>query len=144
MKILILHPNFPGQFRNVAQHFAKTGHDVIFLCQTHYNRTIKGVNRICLKGSLGDQTLSELSLKASDRAIKMGEQYLEAFRQLVEKKWTPELVISHSGWGCGAYTRYVWPDTKIISYLEWWFDSTSEIYSYEQINKYLGLNSKSS
>ena len=144
MRILILHPNFPGQFKNVCQHFAAMGHEVVFLCQTHYNRTIKGVNRIRLKGSLGNESLDELSLKAPDRAFKMGEQYLEAFQQLKEKSWNPDVVISHSGWGCGTFTRYVWHKTKIISYLEWWFNSTSEIYSYDDQNQFLGLTPESS
>ena len=144
MKILFLHPNFPAQFKNIAGYFASIGHDVAFLCQTHYNRKIRNVNRICLKGSLGNDSLNELSLKASDRAFKMGEQYLGAFQKLQKQSWNPDVVISHSGWGCGTFTRYAWPKTKIISYMEWWFNSTSEIYTYDQNNKFLGLTHQTS
>ena len=45
---LFLHPNFPAQFKNLCSAFAG-GHRTRFLCQTHYGRSIKGVERIKLK-----------------------------------------------------------------------------------------------
>ena len=48
--ILFLHPNFPGQFKYLAKIAVKKGYHVKFLCQTHYGREIKGVEKICMKG----------------------------------------------------------------------------------------------
>ncbi|MGB0798845.1 MAG: glycosyltransferase, partial [Planktomarina sp.] len=35
---------------------------------------------------------------------------------------TPDVVMAHSGWGSGTFTKAVWPDTKFIQYLEWWYE----------------------
>ena len=49
-KILILHPNFPAQFKNICLHFSKK-HEVRFLCQTHYDKQLPKVERYTLKGT---------------------------------------------------------------------------------------------
>jgi glycosyltransferase involved in cell wall biosynthesis len=129
MKILFLHPNFPGQFKNIAAFVASLGHDVKFLCQTHYDRTILGVDRICLKGNLGDDYLSNNSSSILESMRIRSKQYKAAFAKLSSQKWSPDVVISHSGWGCGVYSRYVWPVAKRIVYSEWWYKLDADIYS---------------
>ena len=57
MNILILHPNFPAQFKHIARILANNSHKVKFLCQTHYGRKIKGVERLCMKGEIGNDAL---------------------------------------------------------------------------------------
>ena len=60
---------------------------------------------------------------------------------LLEKKgWTPDLIIGHSGWGCGIHVKEIWPNSKFISYNEWWFKPDSKFI--EHANKHCeGLNS---
>lgn len=139
-KILFLHPNFPGQFKHIVKHFANSGHEVTFLCQTHYNRRIKNINLYTLKGKLGKEELDSLGLKAKDRSLKLAEQYLEAFKELSRNKWYPDIIISHSAWGCGVFAKQCWPKAHMISYVEWWFDINSSVYTYDAKNQYLGLS----
>ena len=42
MRVLVLHPNFPAQFKHLLKPLAQKGHEVVFLCQTHYGRKIEG------------------------------------------------------------------------------------------------------
>lgn len=135
-----MHPNFPGQFKHIAKHFADLGHEVVFLCQTHYNRHIKNIQRIKLKGEAGDDKLNSLKLKGIHRAIKLSQQYLIGFKELDKRQWEPDIIISHSGWGCGTYAKQHWPKAYMVGYLEWWFYPQSTIYSYDQNNQELGLN----
>lgn len=140
MKILFLHTNFPGQFKYVSAHFADIGHDVKFICQTNYGKSIKGVDCLLVKtntktGKEGENAERKKSSQALTREIYRG-----AFLSLSKKGWIPDIVISHSGWGCGFYVKEIWPNTKLISYLEWWFNPKSDVYSYDPSNKYLGIN----
>ena len=141
LKILFLHPNFPGQFKFLAPYLAQKGHDVNFLCQTHYNRSLPGVKRLCLKGHYGDQALKmeNNKLKGREREFKIGQQFLKGMMSLKEQKWIPEIIISHSGFGCGLYARAIFEQAKIISYLEWWFHPCSEMLSYDEANEDLNL-----
>lgn len=140
MRILFAHPNFPAQFKHVAKAAAANGHEVYFLCQTHFGRSIPGVARLKLKGKLSGEALRKKNLNIFERTKFLGEQYREGYKDLKLKTWSPDLVISHSGWGCGLYVKEIWPETKLISYLEWWFDPLSDFFSYDETNKDIGIN----
>ena len=139
MRVLFLHLNFPGQFRHLATALACDGHEVAFLCQTHYGRTLPGVQRLCLKGELGHEALGQGGGNQLQRSQRAAKQYRRAMAQLNQQGWTPDVVVSHSGWGCGLHVKELWPSCHHVSYLEWWFDPQSELLSHDPENKDLGL-----
>ncbi len=139
-RILFLHPNFPAQFKHLAKSTAASGHDVRFLCQTHYNRTVPGVQRLTLKGACGHEHLQALKVDILQRSATLSEQYRQGFVRLRDSGWQPDIVISHSGWGCGLHIREVWPKCQYFGYLEWWFDPQSDFFHYDPNNQELGLN----
>jgi glycosyltransferase involved in cell wall biosynthesis len=139
VRILFLHPNFPAQFRDPARGLAAMGHEVTFLCQTHYGRTLAGVRRVCLKGKLGHQTLEQNTTNQQQRSQLLADQYRQGMVQLAEQGWVPEVVISHSGWGCGLHVKELWPECRHIAYLEWWFDPQSALLHHDPTNAELGL-----
>lgn len=137
-KILFLHPNFPAQFKHIATGFAKEGHEVLFLCKTHYGRTIKGVKRICIKSSNSQK--NEAALKDGlTEAIYVGYEYRRAMLTL-SKTFVPDLIISHSAWGAGLYCKDIWPNTRFIAYCEWWFNSQSDLFTYNSKDNLMGFD----
>ena len=48
-----------------------------------------------------------------------------------EEGWKPDVVLSHSGWGCGLDVGWVFPLAKRLVYLEWWFSDTAADYDYK-------------
>ena len=139
MRILFLHLNFPGQFRHLAAALAAAGHDVAFLCQTHYGRSLPGVRRLCMKGRLGHGALQQGGGNQLQRAQMAAKQYRQAMAQLQGEGWQPDVVVSHSGWGCGLHVKELWPRCRHVSYLEWWFDPQSQLLSHDPSNQALGL-----
>jgi len=139
LRVLFLHPNFPGQFRHPAQDLAADGHQVRFLCQTHYGRTLKGVERLCLKGELGHGALNERGQNQFERSQLQAEQFRRGLLQLQGQGWVPDVVISHSGWGCGLHVKELWPRCRHVAYVEWWFDPASPLLSYDPGNAELGI-----
>ena len=143
MKILFLHPNFPAQFKHIGKYLADLHHEVRFLCQTNYGKEIKGVQVLKLKGKASHETLISKKLNLVERTKFLSEQYRSGLQKLKSDKWHPDIVVSHSGWGCGLYVKEVWPNCKFITYLEWWFDPSSEFFYYDEENEELGLNRNS-
>lgn len=139
MKILFLHQNFPGQFKHLALDLAQRGHEVNFICHTHYDRKLSGVNRIKLKGNLSFEALKNKAENLLHENELTSQQFRTAFEKMRQDGWCPDIVISHSGWGCGKHVKEIWPTTKLISYLEWWFDPNSETFTYDKYNKYLPI-----
>ena len=74
-RLLILHPNFPGQFKHLAKAAADSDHDVRFLCQTHYNRSIPGVLRLKLKGTAGRETLLLQAKSTFEQRLKIVKNF---------------------------------------------------------------------
>ena len=140
MNILFIHPNFPAQFKHIAAQSAKEGHSVKFICQTHYGRSIKGVKRLKLKGQSSFEELEKQKLNIFNKAQEMSSQFRRAYVSITEQKWVPDLVISHSGWGCGMHVKEVWPECFHISYLEWWFNPSSSFFEYDKYNADLNVN----
>ena len=140
MKILFIHPNFPGQFKHIAKAAAECKNDVKFLCQTHYGREIEGVERLKLRGPYSHEALKRVPLPLDKQSSKMAEQFRAAFLELNNKNWNPDVIISHSGWGCGFFAKEVWPDTRHVAYLEWWFNPKSDFFHYDTKNKFLGMD----
>ena len=136
MRFLFLHPNFPGQFVRPAALAAQHGHEVKFLCHTHYGRSLPGVERITLKGGLGESALAKRKLKGLAHAQALAEQYRKAMEQLAQSGWHPDVVVSHSGWGCGLHSPLVWPSARRIAYVEWWFAVDTPLYNFDPANQW--------
>ena len=130
--ILFLHHNFPGQFRFIAKHLDKTRYSVKFLYETNYYGSIAGVDGIQVRI---DDDLANASL---DGQIRCGNRYKKMFEELRKQQWIPDYIVSHSGWGCGLHSKAVFPNAKLISYLEWWFDDDAEEYSFDANNSGYG------
>jgi glycosyltransferase involved in cell wall biosynthesis len=139
VRVLFLHLNFPGQFRHLASSLAAAGHDVAFLCHTHYNRSLPGVRRLCMKGPLGAAALQKRKPNQLQKTQIVAEQYRQAMAQLEQQGWLPDVVVSHSGWGCGLHVKELWPRCRHVSYLEWWFDPQSPLLHHDHQNPHLGF-----
>ena len=141
-RVLFLHPNFPAQFKHLAAAAASAGHETVFLCQTHYGRKLPGVKRLKLKGVCGIEYLKDLGGNQLSRTATLADQYRTGLLQLKKKDWNPDVIISHSGWGCGLHIRELWPHCRHIAYVEWWFDPQSDFFKYDPENKELNLSSE--
>ena len=140
MRLLILHPNFPAQFKEPAEIAVNLGWEVKFLCQTHYGRSIKNVQRLRLKGSDGRDRLDESKAKGFNRSQVLAEKYFRACKTLEQRGYKPDIILSHSGWGCGLFVKEIWPSSKLISYAEWWFSKNSDLLSEEYQTEWLKFN----
>jgi glycosyltransferase involved in cell wall biosynthesis len=140
MRVLFLHPNFPGQFQVSAAHLAARGHEVVSLCQTHYGRLLPGVRRVRLKGHLGNEVLDDRKMSPLHRSLALAEQFLRGMRTLESQGFQPDVVVSHSGWGCGLHTGLVWPSARRVAYVEWWFADDAELLRFDPDDPWLGLH----
>ena len=133
--VLILHHNFPAQFKFIAENLVKKGKRVVFACQTNYGKKIEGVEVVCL----GTTEKNEVS--AMSEQLANAKQYESYFEKAKKDGIYPNIIISHSGWGCGLYARRNFPNAKIICYAEWWFHELSDEYNFDN-SGYLRYNKR--
>ena len=135
-KILFLHHNFPGQFKTLAIKLSEENHDVRYLVETNY---IGKLGKIECETVKTPDTLKNSSLNGQ---IACGKRFAESLRNLKKSGWYPDIIISHAGWGCGIFTKDIFPNSFKIAYNEWWFSHEAPEYKYNPENPWFRYNQK--
>ena len=118
MRILIIHQNFPGQFRQLTPYLISQGCEITAIC-SHARPVPYQVNLIRYKEPKTDPNLgtgSQLWIEALSRS----EIVTRICSDLKEKQWVPDCILAHSGWGESLSLNLVFPDTKLIIWPELW------------------------
>ena len=112
MHLLLIHQNFPGQFRDLAPAWLTAGHEVSAIgCAapptgpawdglTFHQYRFNGIER---------PTLLERSNAVAQLCLQLQDQGI----------W-PDLVVAHSGWGESLQLRRIWGTTPLVVMPELW------------------------
>jgi glycosyltransferase involved in cell wall biosynthesis len=120
--ILLVHPNFPGQFRHLAAHWAQRQDlRVIGLGGTR-SPGIPGLQHLRYR-SPHRQPGGHPYLRPMEHAVSAGQATARAYLQLKRQGFTPDVVLAHPGWGDTLYLRDVFPDTRLIHFCEWYYNA---------------------
>lgn len=131
MNILILHPNYPAQFKHLVDVLPSQGMNVRFVCQRLSRQPSSAIKLICLKNQYSHDYLYSRFHTELERSQARSEQYYATLAYLKSNGYQPDLVIGHSGWGCALKLREVWPHVPFIAYFEWWLSAQSDLASYD-------------
>ena len=121
MRILLVHQNFPGQFRRIGRVWAEQpGWDVIGLgCQSAPGMPDVRWVRYQTSRQVGAQ--QHPYLRQMEDAVLHGQAATRAMMQLRQKGWRPDAILAHPGWGETLYVRDVFPDARLIHFCEWYY-----------------------
>ena len=116
MNILLIHQNFPGQFKHLAPALVKAGHSVtaLILAKTG-NMQWKLTSYELTRGNA--QGMHPWTVDFESKVIR-GEACLRAALKLKEDGYTPDLIVAHPGWGESLFLKQVWVDAKLKLYSE--------------------------
>jgi glycosyltransferase involved in cell wall biosynthesis len=130
MRVLIIHQNFPGQFRHVAQGWAnQPGWQVIGIGRN----TAPGLLPLEAQGRLNlirHKPHREVNkgqhhyLRRMEDAILHGQAVARILIQLKAQGFTPDVILAHPGWGETLYAKDVFPNTRLVHYAEWFYSAT--------------------
>lgn len=119
MKILFIHQNFPGQFKHLAPHLAKRGHQVVALTLRVKERTKwKGVQVLPYALDKRDGQRVHRWLVDLDTKMTRAESCFKAACLLRDQGFKPDLIVAHPGWGESMFLRDVWPEARIGLFCE--------------------------
>ncbi len=113
MHLLLIHQNFPGQFRDLGPAWLQLGHHVTAVgsaAAPHDGEFWNGLTY--LRYGIADEP--------NTSAIQRGAAVAEACRQLLQAGAAPDVVLVHSGWGEAHNLREVFPSTPLIVFPELW------------------------
>lgn len=131
-----MHHNFPGQFIGIGKWLVENNNEVTFICDTNFLgwrtsgiKVITNENKAKNKANKGD----------SSEQIACAKRFKETMKKIKNMGYAPNIIISHSGWGCGLYAKSIFKKSKLITYSEWWFKLDGMEYDYHN-TKYISYS----
>jgi glycosyltransferase involved in cell wall biosynthesis len=119
--ILLIHQNFPGQFKHLIPHLANNP-----------ARHVVGIGKQSAPGLPGFNNLLPYQLtrepgktthryaRPLESAVLHGQAVVRIMQALRDKGWRPDVVLAHLGWGEALFVKDIWPDTKFIGLCEFY------------------------
>jgi glycosyltransferase involved in cell wall biosynthesis len=141
MKLLLIHQNFPGQFRQLVPYLQQRGHELVAIAS--HQRPIPYHCRILryeepAKPPAGLPFGSQLAHEALTRA----QSVARLCAQLRSQGWRPDAIAAHSGWGETLALQEVWPDVPQILWPELWVLPEHGGYGVDALKPPAGLDSR--
>ena len=123
MHLLLIHQNFPGQFRDLAPAWLTSGHQV-----TAIGSTAEAPSGLQWEGLRYLQYQFEQEPSQLERGLAVAK----LVQQLIDQDHPPDLVMSHSAWGEALCLQRVCKDLPWISYPELWGNPRSLGFGFDQ------------
>lgn len=128
MKILFVHQNFPGQFRHLAPALAEDpGNQVIAIGEEARIRLAAGLHPrlgLCAYPAPGDpSSQTHHYLHSTESNVRRGQTVARVALALKQKGFVPDLIYAHPAWGEALYLKDVFPDSKLLLLLEFFYRS---------------------
>lgn len=121
MRILLVHQNFPGQFRQLVPYLLQLGHELVAIC-SHQRDLPQHRNLRILRYQEPSSTSTNASYghQLWDDSLSRAELIGKLFYDLYTQKWLPDTVLVHSGWGEALPIKTIFPLAKLIVWPELW------------------------
>jgi glycosyltransferase involved in cell wall biosynthesis len=122
MNILLIHQNFPGQFKFLAPALVQRGHRVYAMTmQKNAPAQWQGVELVRYSAQRGTTTGVHPWVSDFETKTIRGEACFRAALQLKQDGFEPDVIVAHHGWGESLFLKEVWPDAKLGIYCEFFY-----------------------
>lgn len=121
MKILMVHQNFPGQFKHLTKALiADPGNEVVAFTMNQC-QPIKGLKLIHYTAMRGTSRDIHPWVAETETKVIRGDAALRAAQRLSASGFSPDVIIAHPGWGESLFLKQVWPQSRLIIYCEFYY-----------------------
>ena len=129
MNLLLIHQNFPGQFRHIAAHFAASpANRVVGIGEaTNMQRATTihpAVEQRPYAAPQAAHAGTHPYVQAYDGAVRRGLAAAAVVAQLKAEGFVPDLVMAHPGWGEALFLRDIYPDVRLVHHAEFYYNAT--------------------
>ena len=124
MNVLVLHPNFPGQYMYLAPFLAENPNNrVVALSKSITTVPMSGVRIVTYKPLREVARETHLYGQTMEESILDGQAVFRAVNELRYQGFMPDVIIGHTGWGSTLFLKDLYPAVPLIGYFEWFYRS---------------------
>lgn len=125
MKFLFSHRNFPAQFRHILIELSKDpSNEIVFITGTKNDVQIPRVRKIEYKLKREVPDNCHRYLRGFEESVIHGQAAAEMAIGLKKRGFKPDIIYAHP-WGNSLYFKDIFPDTPLINFCEWYYDTNS-------------------
>ena len=125
MDLLFLHPNFPGQFRRLAQALAQeSGVRVWGMGDASWIGTgagLPGVEVIRYPAVAAAPEEAHPWVRGFEQSVRRGVAVIERLAELKRGGFEPDVIVTHPGWGDAYFVRDYFPGADVIGLFEYYY-----------------------
>lgn len=127
MKILIVHQNFPGQFKHLVPELLKDPRNQL-VAFTMNGFAYQHPNLQVVRYQAGKSTGRDIHPWVAETETKVirGEAAFRAALALNDQGYHPDIILAHPGWGESLFLKHVWPTAKMLIYCEFHYSTENQ------------------
>ena len=122
MKILLVHQNFPGQFKHLLPALQAAGHEVTVFTMNAYAAQA-GERVVPYHAAKGTGKDVHPWVAETETKVIRGEAAFRAALSLAAEGYVPDVIVAHPGWGESLFLKDVWPHTQLLMYCEFYYSA---------------------
>ncbi|HHC73576.1 MAG TPA: glycosyltransferase [Thiothrix sp.] len=120
MKILIIHQNFPAQYRRLVPALLAKGHTLRALSQRK-EKTLLGVRNYYYPIHQNALSNQHDWLRSSESALLRAQAIATVCEYWKKTGYSPDVILVHTGWGESLFLKDVWSNARVIGYFEYFY-----------------------
>jgi glycosyltransferase involved in cell wall biosynthesis len=122
MKILFVHPNMPGQYRNLCRIAAADKNNTVVFLTKPTKVEVPGVHKLEYVPARNASHMTHRYILGLEKAVLQGQEAWRACKKLQDEEgFKPDVIVGHPGWGDCLYLKDLWPDVPMLSYFEFYY-----------------------
>jgi len=123
MNILIIHQNFPAQYRRLVPALLASGHQLRALSQRKA-KSILGVRNYSYPIHSSNLPNQHEWLTNTESALLRAQAVATVCEYWRKTGYSPDVILVHTGWGESLFLKDIWPNSTIIGYFEYFYHTT--------------------
>lgn len=133
MKILFIHPNMPGQYRNLCRVAAEDKRNTVVFLTKPTKVEIPGVHKVEYQPARTASHMTHRYIIGLEKSVLQGQETWRACKKLEQEEgFKPDIIVGHPGWGDCLYLKDLWPDVPMLSYFEFYYLSQGSDMGFEE------------
>jgi len=120
--IIFIHQNFPGQYKHLAPNLATNKNYEVHSISLQDFSSEGVLHHQYFLERLNTKGIHPLAQEFEAKIIRANSLHKTAI-EMKEQGINADLIIAHPGWGESLFIKNVWPDSKLISYMEFFYYS---------------------
>lgn len=120
-KVLVIHQNFPGQFKSIARDLARDPGVVLVTIGKKGCPQLAGVRTLTYSLHRAPAAATHHYARSFEAGILHGQAVLRVLQKLKREGFVPDVVLAHPGWGESLFVKDVFPHARLVHFCEYYY-----------------------